>query len=82
MHYLSSEKSDLGNTPFRSDPIQKTSCLPPRISVREITQPSLAIDQTGERGIDGTQILDPKAKITLHPGQILRLDRKHAVRID
>ena len=31
--------------------------------------------------IDGTKVLDPKGKITLHPGQILRLDRKHAVRI-
>ena len=36
----------------------------------------------GSVEIDGTKILDPKAKITLHPGQILRIDRKHAVRID
>jgi tyrosyl-tRNA synthetase len=35
----------------------------------------------GSVEIDGTKIRDPKAKITLHPGQILRLDRKHAVRI-
>jgi tyrosyl-tRNA synthetase len=35
----------------------------------------------GSVEIDGTKILDPKAKITLHPGQILRLDRKHAVRV-
>ena len=31
---------------------------------------------------DGVKVIDPKAKITLHPGQILRLDRKRAVRID
>jgi tyrosyl-tRNA synthetase len=36
----------------------------------------------GSVEIDGTKILDPKTKITLRPGQTLRLDRKHAVRID
>lgn len=36
----------------------------------------------GSVEIDGTKIRDPKAKITLHPGQILRLDRKRAVRIN
>jgi tyrosyl-tRNA synthetase len=35
----------------------------------------------GSVEIDGTKIRDPKAKITFHPGQILRLDRKRAVRI-
>jgi tyrosyl-tRNA synthetase len=35
----------------------------------------------GSVEVNGTKIIDPKAKITLHPGQILRLDRKHAVRI-
>ena len=35
----------------------------------------------GSVEIDGTKIHDPKAKITLRPGQILRLDRKHAVRV-
>ena len=35
----------------------------------------------GSVEIDGTKILDPKAKIALRPGQILRLDRKHAARI-
>jgi tyrosyl-tRNA synthetase len=35
----------------------------------------------GSVELDGTKIRDPKAKVTLHPGQILRLDRKHAVRI-
>jgi tyrosyl-tRNA synthetase len=35
----------------------------------------------GSVEIDGIKIHDPKAAITLKPGQILRLDRKHAVRI-
>ena len=35
----------------------------------------------GSVAINGTKVIDPKAKIALHPGQILRLDRKHAVRI-
>ena len=36
----------------------------------------------GSVEIDGTKIHDPKAKISLRPGQILRLDRKRAVRIE
>jgi tyrosyl-tRNA synthetase len=35
----------------------------------------------GSVELDGTKIRDPKTKISLRPGQILRLDRKHAVRI-
>jgi tyrosyl-tRNA synthetase len=35
----------------------------------------------GSVEIDGTKIHDPKTTITLRPGQIVRLDRKHAVRI-
>jgi tyrosyl-tRNA synthetase len=35
----------------------------------------------GSVAIDGTKIHDPKATITLRPGQLLRLDRKRAVRI-
>jgi len=35
----------------------------------------------GSVEIDGIKIRDPKVKIALHPGQILRLDRKRAVRI-
>ena len=36
----------------------------------------------GSAEVDGAKIQDPKASIALKPGQILRLDRKHAVRID
>lgn len=35
----------------------------------------------GSVEIDGAKIHDPKAAIALKPGQILRLDRKHAVRV-
>jgi tyrosyl-tRNA synthetase len=35
----------------------------------------------GSVEINETKVIDPKAKVTLHPGQILRLDRKRAVRI-
>jgi tyrosyl-tRNA synthetase len=35
----------------------------------------------GSVEIDGTKIQDPKTPITIKPGQVLRLDRKHAVRI-
>jgi tyrosyl-tRNA synthetase len=35
----------------------------------------------GSVEINGVKIQDPKATITLRPGHILRLDRKHAVRI-
>jgi tyrosyl-tRNA synthetase len=35
----------------------------------------------GSVEIDGTKVHDPKKRITLRPGQILRLDRKHAVRV-
>ena len=35
----------------------------------------------GSVQLDGQKIVDPKAKVALRPGQILRLDKTHAVRI-
>ena len=35
----------------------------------------------GSLEIDGAKIRDPKATVSLKPGQTLRLDRKHAVRV-
>jgi tyrosyl-tRNA synthetase len=35
----------------------------------------------GSVELDGVKIRDPKAKITLNSGQVLRLDKKRAVRI-
>jgi len=44
------------------------------------TEVSRLIKQ-GSVQIDGKKIVDPKSKISLRPGQILRLDKTHAVRI-
>jgi len=49
-------------------------------SQRSHSEVSRLIKQ-GSVEIDGTKIRDPKANVALHPGQILRLDRKRAVRI-
>jgi len=35
----------------------------------------------GSVQLDGQKILDPKTTLSLHPGQVLRLDKIHAVRI-
>lgn len=35
----------------------------------------------GSVALDDTKLTDPKSQIALHPGQVLRLDRKRAVRI-
>ena len=35
----------------------------------------------GSVQLDGEKIVDPKSKLSLHPGQVLRLDKTHAVRI-
>jgi tyrosyl-tRNA synthetase len=35
----------------------------------------------GSVQLDGKKIVDPKSKVSLRPGQILRLDKTHAVRI-
>src|SRR5215472_8465502 len=35
----------------------------------------------GSVEINGTKVIDPKAQVTLHPGHILRLDRKRAERV-
>lgn len=37
--------------------------------------------QQGSVEIDGTKFRDPKTNVALHPGQVLRLDRKHALRV-
>jgi tyrosyl-tRNA synthetase len=49
-------------------------------SERSHSEVSRLIKQ-GSVELDGTKIRDPKANVALHPGQILRLDRKRAVRI-
>ena len=49
-------------------------------SERSHSEVSRLIKQ-GSVEVDGTKIRDPKEIVALHPGQILRLDRKRAVRI-
>ena len=49
-------------------------------SKRSHSEVSRLIKQ-GSVELDGNKIRDPKANVALHPGQILRLDRKRAVRI-
>ena len=49
-------------------------------SERSHSEVSRLIKQ-GSVELDGNKIRDPKANVALHPGQILRLDRKRAVRI-
>src|SRR6476659_7912669 len=49
-------------------------------SKRSHSEVSRLIKQ-GSVELDGNKIRDPKANVDLHPGQILRLDRKRAVRI-
>ena len=70
-----SERQDLTAVAIVSDVYEKVFQL--EKSHSEISR----LIKQGSVEIDGTKIIDPKAKITLHPSQILRLDRKHAVRI-
>jgi tyrosyl-tRNA synthetase len=49
-------------------------------SERSHSEVSRLIKQ-GSVEIDGTKVLNPKERVALHPGQIMRLDRKRAVRI-
>jgi ribosomal 50S subunit-recycling heat shock protein len=37
--------------------------------------------EQGSVQLDGTKITDPKTQLALRPGEILRLDKTHAVRI-
>jgi tyrosyl-tRNA synthetase len=69
------ERRDLAAVSVVSDAYRKVFQL--EKSHSEISR----LIKQGSVEIDGTKIHDPKAKITLRPGQILRLDRKRAVRI-
>ena len=73
--YSPAERRDLTAVSVVSDIYHKIFQLE-----RSHSQVSRLIKQ-GSVEINGSKVIDPKAKIILHPGQILRLDRKHAVRI-
>ena len=73
--YSPAEREDITAVALVSDVYQNVFQLEKSRSEvsRLIRQGSVAIDET--------KVTDPTAKITLHPGQVLRLDRKRAVRI-
>src|SRR5512140_2896342 len=73
--YSPAERRDLTAVTVVSDVYQKAFQLE-----KSHSEVSRLIKQ-GSLEINGTKVTDPKAKVTLHPGQILRLDRKRAVRI-
>ena len=74
--YSPAERRDLTTLGVVSDVYRKVFQL-----AKSHSEVSRLIKQ-GSVAINGTKVIDPKAKIALRPGQILRLDRKHAVRID
>jgi tyrosyl-tRNA synthetase len=69
------ERQDLTAVALVSDVYQKVFQL--EKSRSEVSR----LIRQGSVEIDGTKIHDPKSKVTLDRGQILRLDRKHAVRV-
>jgi tyrosyl-tRNA synthetase len=50
-------------------------------SIKKSRAEASRLIKQGSVQLDGEKIVDPKAKIALKPGQILRLDKTHAVRI-
>jgi tyrosyl-tRNA synthetase len=73
--YSSAERQDLTAVSVVSDIYRKVFQLE-----KSHSEVSRLIKQ-GSVEINGTKVVDPRGKIALRPGQILRLDRKHAVRI-
>jgi tyrosyl-tRNA synthetase len=73
--YVPNARDELAAVAIVSDVYQKVFRLE-----KSRSEVSRLIKQ-GSVEIDGTKATDPKAMMTLHPGQILRLDRKRAVRI-
>ena len=73
--YTPDERQDLAVVSVVSDVYRKVFQVDKSIS--EISR----LIKQGSVEIDGNKIHEPKRNVTLHPGQILRLDRKRAVRI-
>jgi tyrosyl-tRNA synthetase len=74
--FSASEAHDIAAVELVTDVYQNAFAL-----TKSHSEVSRLIKQ-GSVEVDGTKLRDPKAKMNLRPGQILRLDRKHAVRID
>src|SRR5262245_43227515 len=72
--YSPDEQQDVAAVALVSDAYRKV------FQVEESRREIPRLIKQGSVEIDGKKIHDPKAKVSLHPGQILRLDRKRAVR--
>ena len=58
------------------------SCYRETFGIRKPRTKAWQLVKEGSVELDGSKIRDPKAAVVLQPGQILRLDKKHAVRIE
>jgi len=57
------------------------SCYRETFGIRKPRTKAWQLVKEGSVKLDGSKIRDPKTAVVLQPGQILRLDKKHAVRI-
>jgi len=57
------------------------SCYRETFGIRKPRTKAWQLVKEGSVELDGSKIRDPKAAVVLQPGQILRLDKKHAARI-
>jgi tyrosyl-tRNA synthetase len=57
------------------------SCYRETFGIRKPRTKAWQLVEDGSVKLDGTEIRDPKTTVSLKSGQILRLDKKHAVRI-
>jgi tyrosyl-tRNA synthetase len=57
------------------------TCYRETFGIRKPRTKAWQLVKEGSVELDGSKIRDPKAAVVLQPGQILRLDKKHAVRI-
>ena len=57
------------------------SCYCETFGIRKPRTKAWQLIEDGSVKLDGTEIRDPKTMVSLKSGQILRLDKKHAVRI-
>ncbi len=57
------------------------SCYRETFGIRKPRTKAWQLVEDGSVKLDGTEVRDPKTTVSLKSGQILRLDKKHAVRI-
>ena len=77
--------SDADLPPFRSEPGNVLSIVVAAyelaFSLKKSRTEARRLIEQGSVQVDGTKVSDPKAALSLQPGQILRLDKTRAVRI-